>query len=253
MYLKITNAEENHHSLQYHDGLNIDPVPFAKEGSCCAGGIYFTTPEYICNFLHIGRYVREVTIPEDAEMVQDPEGDKWRASKVILSPRKDLNDIKTWKWFVENGLDIPKCERIIIYAFSNYYYLSFEMAKYLIECGININSVLVCSSVSMNGQIKIVKHLVENGADIHCDIECAMRCASNNGCFEVVKYLVENGADIHVYNDEALRLASRNGHIEVVKYLIENGADIHANEDEALRWASNWGHLNIVKILEQNG
>jgi hypothetical protein len=40
MYLKVTNSAENHNGLQYMDGLNVDPVPFAKEGSCCAGGGY---------------------------------------------------------------------------------------------------------------------------------------------------------------------------------------------------------------------
>jgi hypothetical protein len=96
MYLKITNAEENHHGLKYHDGLNIDPVPFSKDGSCVPGGIYFTTPEYIFDFLDMGVYVREVTIPEDAEMVRDPDGNKWRASKVILGPRRDIWSVGTW-------------------------------------------------------------------------------------------------------------------------------------------------------------
>ncbi len=118
MYLKITNAEENHHSLQYQDGLIIDPIPFAKEGSCCPGEIYFTTPEYICTFLYIGDYIREVTIPEDAEMVMDPEGDKWRASKVILGPRKDLSEVETWKWLVEIGVEIDWYGFVLRWAYN---------------------------------------------------------------------------------------------------------------------------------------
>lgn len=98
MYLKVTNEEENHNGLKYKNGLNIDPVPFAKEGSCCRGGIYFTTHEHILNFLNLGIYVREVTIPEDAEMVHDPSGDKWRASKIILGKRSDLRKVETWRW-----------------------------------------------------------------------------------------------------------------------------------------------------------
>jgi hypothetical protein len=90
MYLKITNEAENHNGLQYHDGLVEDILPFEPEGSCVAGGIYFTTPEYICKFLEYGVWVREVTVPEDAQIVQDPEGDKWRADKVVLSSRRDL-------------------------------------------------------------------------------------------------------------------------------------------------------------------
>jgi hypothetical protein len=54
MYLKITNLEENHHGLQYVDGLNVDPVPFAREGSCCAGGDIFYNPGIYLLFLGYG-------------------------------------------------------------------------------------------------------------------------------------------------------------------------------------------------------
>ena len=43
--------------------------------------------------------------------------------------------------------------------------------------------------------------------------------ASKLGLLKVVKYLVENGANIHVYDNQAVRWASNNGHLEVVKYL----------------------------------
>lgn len=218
MYLKITNAEENHHGLQYHDGLVIDPVPFSKKGSCCPGGIYFTTPEYICNFLYIGIYIREVTIPEDSETVQDPDGNKWRASKVILSPRKELWNVNTWKWLVEIGVDIHLG-----------YDIAFRLASY-------------------NGHIEVVKCLVENGADIHSCNDEALRWSSRNGCIEVVKHLIEYGANIHSINDDALRWASRNGHFEVVKYLVEYGAHIC---DETLKLAYENGYIEIVSFLKE--
>jgi hypothetical protein len=134
MYLKITNAKENHFGLQYHDGLNIDPLPFAKEGSCCTGGIYFTTPEYICRFLYVGIYIREVIVPEDAEMVLDPQGDKWRASKVTLFPRKDLREVNTWKWLVKNKVNIFDA---FTYA---YIYGHTEVAEYLFASGAYIHA-----------------------------------------------------------------------------------------------------------------
>jgi hypothetical protein len=46
----------------------------------------------------MGIWIREVTIPEDAEMVQDPDGNKWRASKVILSERRSLSDMLEMIW-----------------------------------------------------------------------------------------------------------------------------------------------------------
>jgi len=188
-YLKITNAEENHNGLQYHDGLVEDIVPFESEGSCCAGGIYFTTPEYICGYLGFGVNVREVTVPEDAQMVKDPEGNKWRASAVILGPKRSLSEVSTWKWLVSVGADIHAYED--------------EAVKYASE----------------HGHLEVVKYLVSLGADIHAGDDWAIVWASGNGHLEVVKYLVSLGADIHAYDDYAIRFASYNSYLEVVEYL----------------------------------
>ena len=219
MYLKITNFEENHHGLQYHDGLNIDPVPFRQVGSCCPGGIYFTTQKYICKFIGIGVYVREVTIPEDAEMRMDPSGGKWRASAVILGERRDLGEAGTWKWLVENGVDIHTDDDYAL--------------KYAAEYG----------------HLELVKCLVGLGANINSQDGFALRYASDNGHLGVVKYLIEAGADIHAGVDGALRVASANGHLEVIKCLIEAGADIHAGD--ALEYASSRGHVKVVNYLKQ--
>lgn len=159
MYLKITNAEETHHGIQYHNGLNIDQISFSQEGSCCPGGIYFTTPKYICNFLDMGHYIREVVIPEDAEMVQDPQGNKWRSSKVVLAKKKDLRKPATWKWLVENGVDIHAYnDYALIYAAGRGY---FEVVKYLIKAGADIHTRndYVFREASYNGHEKIVKYL----------------------------------------------------------------------------------------------
>ena len=98
MYYKVTNKDECHHGFQYKDGLNIDTNEFQPEGSCVKGGLYFTTLEHITYFFDYGIYVREVTIPEDAKMVEDPEGDKWRADKIILGERYSIeNFIRKFK------------------------------------------------------------------------------------------------------------------------------------------------------------
>jgi hypothetical protein len=223
MYLKITNLEELHHGLQYHDGLVIDPVPFEREGTCCPGGIYFTTPEFICNFLNYGPWIREVTIPEDAEMVQDPEGDKWRASKVILSSRKDLREVETWKWLIECGIDIHD---------DNEYVVRYSAAV---------------------GYLEVVKYLVEKGTNIHVNNDEMLRWSAQNGYLEIVKFLIDKGANIHANNDCILRYTTQNVYLEVVKYLVEKGADIHANNDEALQCAAQNGYLKVVEYLKNYG
>ena len=77
--------------------------------------------------------------------------------------------------------------------------------------------------------------------------------ACENGDLEMVKILVEKGADIRVYGDYSVRLASENGHLETVKFLVEKGANIRANNDYAVRWASQCGRLEVVKFLVEKG
>jgi hypothetical protein len=221
MYLKILKGKENHNGLQYHTGLVKDILPFEPEGSCVSGGIYFTTPKHICKFLGYGVWVREVTIPNRARMVQDPEGDKWRANKVVLGTRKHLGKVTTWKWLVENGTDIHAgCD----WALRN---------------------------AASRGHLEIVKYLVDNGANIHACNNSALRSSAENGYLAVVKYLVEHGADIHACDDYALSWSAAKGYLEVVTYLVENGANIHTCDDEALKTADLHGHTKIVKYLKK--
>lgn len=57
MYYKITNAKENHHGFQYHDGLNILTEPFVVTGSCVGGGFIIwqniETKMHKCTNTHI--------------------------------------------------------------------------------------------------------------------------------------------------------------------------------------------------------
>jgi hypothetical protein len=76
-----------------------------RKSSCCAGGIYFTKPEFFGGYVNFdSRFIREVFIPHGAEMVKDPELlTAWRSSKVILGPRYDLYDLDTWKFLYSAG------------------------------------------------------------------------------------------------------------------------------------------------------
>jgi len=127
-----------------------------------------------------------------------------------------------------------------------------KTVRHLVEDGadINIDDDYILYSTSAKGYLRIVKYLVEKGANIHAVDDCSLCSASTNGYLDVVKYLVEQGADIHADDDDALRLASVNGHLKVVKYLVEQGADIHFNDDEALRLASKKDHLYVVEFLK---
>jgi hypothetical protein len=173
-YYKITNESEIHNGLQYQDGLVEDILSFAQEGSCCPGGIYFSDEKNILEFLNYGVFIREIEIPNDAQMVKDPRGGKWRASKVFLHPRKDLRDVSTWKFLIESGIDIHAKDDEALRLASFY------------------------------GHLEVVKVLIEAKANVHAKDDEALRVASKNGYLEVVKVLLEAGANIHAKDDEAL-------------------------------------------------
>lgn len=103
-YYKITNRTETHHGFKYETGLNIDTVPFREIGSCCAGGLYFTTINHIHKFSHYGCYLREVYLPtSNKEFRMVSNGSKFRANMIILDTRYDLSDALTLSDLRKNG------------------------------------------------------------------------------------------------------------------------------------------------------
>src|SRR5690349_5275845 len=100
IYYKITNKDENHNGYQYYDGLNILDKPFEKDGSCVSGGLYFTSIKHIFKYLSYGCYLREIKLPNDCQWMMDPEGDKFRADKLIFVNRYELADPKTFQMLI---------------------------------------------------------------------------------------------------------------------------------------------------------
>jgi len=132
---------------------------------------------------------------------------------------------------------------------------NLDVVKYLVEKGVNIHADVdyALRWSASNGHLNVVKYLLENGANIHAENDTALRYSAGKGHLDIVKYLVEKGANIHAYDDYALRWSAQNGHLDVVKYLVEKGANIHAQNDLVLKWSALRGHLDIVKYLVENG
>ena len=98
-YYKVTNKNECHNGYQYKDGLNILKEEFNDDptASCVPGGFYFTDYEHLPKFFEYGTWIREVTIPTDARVIKDPDGDKWRTDKIILGNKYHIkNDFDKW-------------------------------------------------------------------------------------------------------------------------------------------------------------
>jgi ankyrin repeat protein len=105
------------------------------------------------------------------------------------------------------------------------------------------------------GQIDIVKNLVEAGADINLIPEgywtTPIYEAVQNGHLEVVRYLIAKGANIQGFpygnqNTSLLTIAAEHGQAEVCRILLENGVSYTS---WALIEAGERGHLKIVRQL----
>ena len=114
-------------------------------------------------------------------------------------------------------------------------YGHYEIIKYIIEdLGVDPNStncnVLNCSC--SNGNLEIIKYLLEKGCDINKPDEdgvVPLIDAINSGRLSVVKFLIQHKADFVYENDNFTPLieAAACGYIDIVKYLLSLGVDVN--------------------------
>ncbi|HBR70984.1 TPA: hypothetical protein DD799_04620 [Candidatus Dependentiae bacterium] len=95
--------------------------------------------------------------------------------------------------------------------------------------------------------------LLDRGAHVHADDDCALRWAADDGHTDTARLLLDRGANIHACDDYALRRAVINGHTDTARLLLDRGAHVHADDDCALRWAARNGHHHAVTLLEACG
>ena len=138
IFLKITNETEYHHSLQYGDGVNKLSTRFHFYGSCSQGGLYFTSPEFILNFLMFGTNLRVVSVEEFKSdpnflLQLDPGKDKWRSNMLFLKEKMELSDPLTYQFLEKCGTKIyfeSNARRIVLHAASHGY---LEVIKMFFE------------------------------------------------------------------------------------------------------------------------
>jgi ankyrin repeat protein len=131
---------------------------------------------------------------------------------------------------------------------------SIDIAKYLVQNGINVSSPdNFPIKLASGSSLEFTKLLVENGADVKADDNYPLKNAVYGHHPNIIKYLVENGADIHTSNEFPIRQAVDNQDRVTVQYLIEAGANIHAENEFALRVSSKNGEINCVRALLEAG
>lgn len=119
--------------------------------------------------------------------------------------------------------------------------------------------------------IKIVKYLVEHGADVNKENPqtgitplfmtrgTPLMVACKSGNETIVKYLVEHGVDVNKenrYGRTPLLVACFYGNESIVKYLIEKGANVNKKDhwkETPLSAAYKSGQENIVEYLRKHG
>lgn len=78
-----------------------------------------------------------------------------------------------------------------------------------------------------NGFFGLVRYLVKNKAfDINYNESEALYLAVRYNRKKTVRFLIENGADIHANVEEPLTVAAELGHWDIAPTLVENGANI---------------------------
>lgn len=101
-YYRFTNEDECHNGFQYKTGLNIDFRPF-DPAQVCRGGLFFFEHDQLFSIpAHINPFsggplvwVREVTLPADAQVVRMH--GKMKADKFVLGERRRI----TLQWLCE--------------------------------------------------------------------------------------------------------------------------------------------------------
>ncbi len=97
---------------------------------------------------------------------------------------------------------------------------------------------------------KMLKILIENGANVNARNGQALINAINGMRLPVIKTLLNNGANVNLNNGEGIFTAIRYRPLSVLKLLVEYGADMKTFGEEALRLAKESDKPSMIKYLE---
>ena len=163
----------------------------------------------------------------------------WGASALIYASEK--GNINIMKYLIDNGIDVngkadDNGDTPLLWAVTGEN--PYEASKLLIENGANVNATndggVAPATILAASTPEVVKLLKDNGADLDTkflDYYPPIAIAAGEGNLEIVKALLENGADVNYYpndmNYTAIYHAIDQGSYEVAEYLFKNGVDLN--------------------------
>ena len=155
-YFKIIDSKKGNNGWMYFIGihdLKDKNEEFNTKKECVRGGLYYTTPEFILEFLSYGDMLCEV-IPL-GQIIEIEH--KFKTNRLEIISVLPLNEISTWEFMRENGCPLNK---------------------------------YVCLWAVQNNNLEILKWAHENGCPLD---ERIFRWAAKNNNLEMLKWARENG------------------------------------------------------------
>ena len=159
--------------------------------------------------------------------------------------------------------------------------LHFDVAKYLIENGAEVNALnnaentallTVDTRLGEEHTYNFYKLLLKNGANVNAKTNwgngrgwTVLHLTANKGYSRVVKLLLENGADPNITDvggyGSVLHVVlnlnfTRNEPSKIVKLLCEHGADVNQEfilGNKVIHLAATKGYANVVNVLANHG
>ncbi len=188
----------------------------------------------------------------------------WRRFQVnILYPVIENGNERLLELLIEYGVDLKwyKKDKLAPFAYACRCG-NAAMIKMFVDAGYNLDCKEandICQELAARDRFYTLKYLLKHGLNIHipvCEDRTGLHWAVQEGYMRIVKLLVENGADVNVFDghDTPLRLACADGKYEMEKYLLENHALVDLPVDDTpLIIASCGGYIEIVKLLLEYG
>lgn len=151
------------------------------------------------------------------------------------------------KYLISLEVSLPAINESICFAGRNG---NLEIIKLLVELGADVcaNDNSAIEYAAMHDHIETVIYLMSHGAKFRknswtiCSV--AMR-----GYLKMMDILISNGVNIHYCNDWAVKIAIVNNNLDMVKFLISCGANIHTRKNSIILRAAREGKFDMLKYL----